>query len=209
MCVIHRMRGSLRYASKADGPEIATLLRPISTAPNQAAALERLAEFDTAWGTTYPMITRKREQARAAFVPFLAVGREIRSVICSTRAIESINARYRRAANASGHRPNEQVALKRICPATLALGPTGKGTVRWANRWNEALNAFDLKFDGRVSTARRRPERGPAITRPPTKPGLDNARPNQARPTVIVTLSPGCGGGPTTDCPAPSAGSGL
>jgi putative transposase len=154
-CIIHLIRGSLRYASKADWPEIAKLLRPIYTAPNEAAALERLAEFDTAWGTKYPMITRKWEQAWAEFVPFLAFDREIRSVICSTNAIESINARYRRAANASGHFPNEQAALKRIYLATLALDPTGKGKVRWANRWKEALNAFDLKFDGRVSAGRR------------------------------------------------------
>lgn len=154
-CIIHPIRGSLRYASKADWPEIAKLLRPIYTAPNETAALERLAEFDTAWGTKYPMITRKWEQAWAESVPFLAFDREIRSVICSTNAIESINARYRRAANASGHFPNEQAALKRIYLATLALDPTGKGKVRWANRWKEALNAFDLKFDGRVSAGRR------------------------------------------------------
>ena len=154
-CIIHLIRGSLRYASKADRPEIAKLLRPIYTAPNETAALERLAEFDTAWGTKYPMITRKWEQAWAEFVPFLAFDREIRSVICSTNAIESINARYRRAANASGHFPNEQAALKRIYLATVALDPGGKGKVRWANRWKEALNAFDLKFDGRVRAGRR------------------------------------------------------
>lgn len=154
-CIIHLIRGCLRYASKADWPEIAKGLRPIYTAVNEADALERLADFDTAWGTKYPMITRKFEQNWAEFVPFLAFDKEIRSVICSTNAIESINARYRRAANASGHFPNEQAALKRIYLATLALDPTGKGKVRWANRWKEALNAFDLKFDGRVSAGRR------------------------------------------------------
>jgi transposase-like protein len=81
------------------------------------------------------MITKQWESAWAHFVPFLSFDKEIRSVICSTNAIESINARYRRAANASGHFPNEQAALKRIYLATLALDPTGKGKVRWANRW--------------------------------------------------------------------------
>jgi putative transposase len=71
-----------------------------------------------------------REAAWAEFTPFLAFDREIRSVICSTNAIESIDARYRRAANASGHFPNEQAALKRIYLATLALDPSGKGKVR-------------------------------------------------------------------------------
>ena len=154
-CIIHLIRSSLRYASKADWPELAKALRPVYTAANEEAALLALAEFDAAWGTKYAMITRRWEQVWAEFVPFLAFDREIRSVICSTNAIESINARYRRAANASGHFPNEQAALKRIYLATLALDPTGKGKVRWANRWKEALNAFDMKFDGRVSAGRR------------------------------------------------------
>jgi len=154
-CIIHLIRSSLRYASKADWPQLAAALRPIYTAASEEAALLALAEFDAAWGKKYVMITRRWEQAWAEFVPFLAFDREIRSVICSTNAIESINARYRRAANASGHFPNEQAALKRIYLATLALDPSGKGKVRWANRWKEALNAFDIKFDGRVSAGRR------------------------------------------------------
>jgi transposase-like protein len=154
-CIIHLIRNCLRYASRADWPQVAKALRPIYTAVNEADALERLAEFDEAWGAKYPMITKRFEQSWAEFAPFLAFDREIRSVICSTNAIESINARYRRAANASGHFPNEQAALKRIYLATLALDPTGKGKVRWANRWKKALNAFDLTFDGRVSAGRR------------------------------------------------------
>ncbi len=154
-CIIHLIRSSLRYASKADWPVLAKALRPIYTAANEEAALLALAEFDAAWSKKYAMITKRWESAWSEFVPFLAFDREIRSVICSTNAIESINARYRRAANASGHFPNEQAALKRIYLATLALDPTGKGKVRWANRWKEALNAFDMKFDGRVSAGRR------------------------------------------------------
>lgn len=154
-CIIHLIRNCLRYASRADWPQVAKALRPIYTAVNEADALEHLAEFDEAWGAKYPMITKRFEQSWAEFTPFLAFDRELRSVICSTNAIESINARYRRAANASGHFPNEQAALKRIYLATLALDPTGKGKVRWANRWKKALNAFDLTFDGRVSAGRR------------------------------------------------------
>ena len=103
----------------------------------------------------YPAIVRLWERAWAEFTPFLAFDREIRSVICSTNAIESLNARYRKAANASGHFPNDTAALKRLYLATLALDPTGKGKVRWANRWKAALNAFDMTFDGRVSAGRR------------------------------------------------------
>ncbi|MFE4476932.1 transposase, partial [Kitasatospora sp. NPDC056789] len=69
-------------------------------------------------------------------------------------AIESLNSRYRRAASACGHFPNEQAALKRLYLATLALDPTGRGRQRWSNRWLGALNAFDIAFDGRLSAGR-------------------------------------------------------
>jgi len=75
---------------------------------------------------------------------------EIRRVICSTNAIESLNARYRRAIRARGHFPTEQAALKCLYLATRALDPTGRGRARWAIRWKPALNAFAITFEGRI-----------------------------------------------------------
>jgi putative transposase len=75
---------------------------------------------------------------------------EIRKVICSTNAIESINARYRRAVKARGHFPTEQAALKCLYLVTRSLDPTGKGRARWAIRWKPALNAFAIAFPGRI-----------------------------------------------------------
>ncbi len=71
--------------------------------------------------------------------------------IPGTNPIESLNARYRRAAQACGHFPNETAALKRLYLTTLALDPTGRGRQRWSNRWKSALNKFDLLFDGRLT----------------------------------------------------------
>lgn len=59
---------------------------------------------------------------------------EIRTVICSTNAIESLNARYRRAVKARGHFPNKQAALKCLYPVTRSLDPTGAGRTRWTMR---------------------------------------------------------------------------
>ena len=92
--------------------------------------------------------------AWAEFVPFLAFDTEIRKIVCSTNAIESLNARFRRAVNARGHFPTEQAALKILYLAVTSLDPTGKGRARWSNRWKAALNAFDIAFDGRISAAR-------------------------------------------------------
>lgn len=69
-------------------------------------------EFSTKWGRQYPAITRLWENAWSEFVPFLDYDVEIRRIICSTNAIESLNARYRRAVRARGHFPTEQAALK-------------------------------------------------------------------------------------------------
>lgn len=82
-------------------------------------------------------------------VPFLEYDVEIRRVICTTNAIESINARYRRAVRARGHFPNEQAALKCLYLVTRSLDPTGGGRARWVIRWKPALNAFAITFVGR------------------------------------------------------------
>ena len=82
---------------------------------------------------------------------------EIRRVICSTNAIESLNARYRRSVRARGHFPNEQAALKCLYMATRSLDPTGKGRARWTMRWKPALNAFAITFEGRITPSSNQP----------------------------------------------------
>jgi putative transposase len=73
--------------------------------------------------------------------------------IPGTNAIESLNARYRRAVRARGHFPNDQAALKCLYLVTRSLDPTGKGRARWATRWKPALNAFAITFEGRINPA--------------------------------------------------------
>jgi putative transposase len=152
-CVVHLLRNSFRYASRRDWPAIAKDLKPIYTAPSEAAALERLAEFAERWEARYPAIIGLWENAWAEFVPFLAFDAEIRTVIYTTNAIESINARIRKAVKARGHFPNEQAAIKCIYLAIMAIDPTGKGRQRWTNRWKPALNAFAIAFPGRLVKA--------------------------------------------------------
>jgi len=77
---------------------------------------------------------------------------EIRTVLCSTNAIESLNARYRRAVNAKGHFPTEQAAMKTLYLVTRSLDPKGLGQARWVTRWKPALNAFAITFEARMPT---------------------------------------------------------
>jgi len=90
------------------------------------------------------------------FIPFLDYDVEIRKVICSTNAIESLNARYRRAVRARGHFPNEQAAMKVLYLVTRSLDPKGTGQTRWTMRWKPALNAFAITFADRMPAAEDR-----------------------------------------------------
>ncbi|WP_433533476.1 IS256 family transposase [Micromonospora sp. CA-263727] len=152
-CVVHLLRNSFRYAARQDWDKIAKALRPVYTAPTEDAATERFLEFAEAWGRKYPAIVKLWENAWAEFVPFLAFDVEIRKVICSTNAIESVNARIRKAVRARGHFPNEQAALKCVYMALMSLDPTGAGRRRWTMRWKAPLNAFQIAFEGRLTPA--------------------------------------------------------
>jgi transposase-like protein len=154
-CVVHLLRASFRYAARQDWDKISKALKPVYTAPTQDVAEERFLEFGEAWGKKYPAIVRLWENAWAEFVPFLQFDTEIRRVVCTTNAIESVNARIRKAVRSRGHFPNEQAALKCVYMAIMSLDPTGRGRKRWSQRWKAALNAFEITFDGRLSAARR------------------------------------------------------
>jgi putative transposase len=149
-CVLHLIRNTFRYAARQYWEQMARDLRPVYTAPSEAGATERFTEFAEVWGPRYPAILALWRRAWPEFVPFLDYDVEIRRVICSTNAIESLNARYRRAVKARGHFPTEQAALKCLYLVTRSLDPTGKGRARWAIRWKPALNAFAITFAGRI-----------------------------------------------------------
>ncbi|RAJ46971.1 transposase-like protein [Kitasatospora sp. SolWspMP-SS2h] len=154
-CIVHLIRASFRYAARQDWDKISKALKPVYTAPTEDAALERFVEFTEAWGRKYPAIVRLWENAWPEFVPFLSFDAEVRRVICTTNAIESVNARIRKAVRSRGHFPNEQAALKCVYMAIMSLDPTGAGRKRWTTRWKAALNAFEIAFDGRLSIGRR------------------------------------------------------
>ena len=149
-CILHLIRNTFRYASRQDYDALARDLRPIYTAPNAEMAALRFEEFAATWGARYPAIIKLWRSAWEEFIPFLDYDVEIRKIICSTNAIESLNARYRRAVRARGHFPTDQAALKCLYLVTRSLDPTGRGKTRWALRWKPALNAFAITFEGRI-----------------------------------------------------------
>jgi putative transposase len=152
-CIIHLIRNTFRLASKRDWDAIKRDIKPIYTAVNAGAARAALEDLTEKWGARYAAIIRLWNNAWEEFVPFLDYDVEIRTVICSTNAIESLNARYRRAVKARGHFPTEQAALKCLYLVTRSLDPTGRGRARWTMRWKPALNAFAITFADRWPAA--------------------------------------------------------
>jgi transposase-like protein len=152
-CIVHLIRSTFRLASRRDWDAMRRDVKPIYTAVNAAAARAALDELAERWGQRYPAIIRLWENAWEEFIPFLDYDVEIRQVLCSTNAIESLNARYRRAVKARGHFPTEQAALKCLYLVTRSLDPTGTGRTRWAMRWKPALNAFAITFGDRFPAA--------------------------------------------------------
>jgi putative transposase len=149
-CLIHLQRNSFTYASKRDWPALSRDLKPVLTAVDAADAEARFLQFAETWEPKYPAIVKLWTQAWPEVIPYMAFDREIRYLLTSTNAVESLNARLRRAVKVSGHFPTELAALKRLYLAILSLDPTGKAPQRWSNRWKPVLNAFEMGFDGRL-----------------------------------------------------------
>lgn len=112
-CVVHLIRASMRFVAYGDRKAVAAMLRPVYTASNEQAALDALALFaDSDLGKKYPSTVATWERAWEKFTPFLAFGPEVRRVIYTTNAIESLNYQLRKIIKNRGHFPNDQAVVK-------------------------------------------------------------------------------------------------
>lgn len=152
-------------------------LKPIYTAPSPHTAALSLDELDEKWGKQHGAMIRLRRNTWEEFTPFLDYGVEIRKVLCSTNAIESINARYRRAVPARGNFPTEQAAMKCLYLVTRSLDPTGTGRARWTMRWPPVINAFAITFSDRWRAA---------------EPTNRTSRKHRSRGSVAFSVVPQC-----------------
>jgi transposase-like protein len=152
-CVVHMVRNSLRYASKAHWAQITREMRDIYTAPTVEAAEGHFAEFADQWRDTYPAMIRSWENSWAEFVPFLEFPPELRKIVYTTNAIESLNARFRRAVRHRGHFPNEQAALKVLYLVANEKRPGRQDLTGRINGWKPILNALTVHYGDRISAA--------------------------------------------------------
>jgi putative transposase len=150
-CVVHLVRNSLRYASRKYWAKISQELREIYTAPTVEAAQARFGEFAENWQALYPAMVRSWESAWEEFVPFLEFPVELRKIVYTTNAIESLNARFRRAVRHRGHFPNEQAAMKVLYLVATTRRANRENMTGRINNWKGALNALAIHYGDRLT----------------------------------------------------------
>jgi putative transposase len=154
-CVVHMVRNSLRYASKANWGQITRQMRAIYTAPTVEAAEVRFAEFADTWRETYPAMISSWENAWAEFVPFLEFPAALRKIVYTTNAIESLNARFRKAVRHRGHFPNEQAALKVLYLVATTRRRNRENMTGRTNGWKAILNELTVHYGDRITNINR------------------------------------------------------
>ena len=150
-CVVHMVRNSLRYASKRHWGPITRQMRAIYTAPTVEAAESHFADFTTEWQETYPAMIRSWENQWTEFVPFLEFPLELRKVVYTTNAIESLNARFRRAVRHRGHFPTEQAALKVLYLVAIKRHKNRANMTGHVAGWKGILNALTVHYGDRIA----------------------------------------------------------
>jgi transposase-like protein len=152
-CVVHLVRAGLKYAGRRHWAQISKQMRRIYTAPSVEAAETLFDAFAEEWGGAYPAMIRTWQNAWNDFVPFLEYPPELRKLIYTTNAIESLNARFRRATRQRGHFPNEQAALKVLYLVATRNRPNRQDLQGQVRNWRELLNILYIHYGDRIDAA--------------------------------------------------------
>ena len=150
-CIVHLLRHSLDFVSWKERKQLAAALRVIYTAASAEAAAAALEVFASGpWGQRFPTVVASWRRAWTHVIPFFAFPPEVRRVIYTTNALESVNARLRKILKTRGHFPTDEAATKLIWLALRNI------TASWgrkpANYWHLAMNQFAILYEDRFIT---------------------------------------------------------
>lgn len=149
-CIVHLTRNSLSYCSWKDRSAVAKQLKGIYGAETAQAAQERLSEFESGpWAKKYSMIAQSWRRNWEQVIPFYTYSPEIRTILYTTNAIESLNMQVRKVTKNRGHFPSDESATKLIYLALLNI------TKKWTkppNAWKDAIRQFAIQFGPRFYT---------------------------------------------------------
>jgi putative transposase len=148
-CIVHLLRHSLDFVSWKERKQLAAALRPIYTAASADAAATSLDAFAGGpWGQRFPTVVASWRRAWTHVIPFFAFPPEVRRVIYTTNALESVNARLRKILKTRGHFPTDEAATKLIW---LALRNITAAWGKAANYWHLAMNQFAILYEDRFT----------------------------------------------------------
>ena len=147
LCIVHLVRHSLKFVGWKERKTVAADLRKVYTAATADAAETRLAEFAAKWDDRFPMIAKSWRDNWARVVPFFAHPPEIRRVLYTTNAIESLNMSLRKVTKARSSFPNDEAVLKLLY---LALRNIASRWTKPVQNWTAALNQFAIIYGDRV-----------------------------------------------------------
>jgi len=149
-CIVHLLRNSLDFANWKERKPLAAALRPIYTATSADAALTVLDAFERGpWGVRFPTVVAAWRRAWTQVIPFFAFPPEVRRVIYTTNALESVHARLRKIIKTRGHFPSDEAATKLLW---LALRNITAAWARPAPTWKTAMNQFAILYADRFTT---------------------------------------------------------
>ena len=148
-CIVHLLRHSLDFVGWKDRKALAVALRPIYTAASAEAAGAALDAFEAGpWGTKFPTIVTSWRRAWTHVIPFFAFPPDVRRVIYTTNALESVHGQLRKIIKTRGHFPNDEAATKLIWLARRNI------TAKWARAptfWRTAMNQFAILYEDRFT----------------------------------------------------------
>jgi len=147
LCIVHLVRYSLNYVGWKLRKEVAADLRALYTAATALEAEQRLAEFEEKWDQAYPSIGHSWRRNWERIIPFFDYPPEIRKVIYTTNAIESVNMSLRKIIKNRGSFPSDEALLKLFYLALRNISAKWTMPIR---DWKAALNRFTIQFEERM-----------------------------------------------------------
>lgn len=146
-CIVHQVRNTLKYVADKDKKKFAADLKTIYQAPSEAVAHERMLEITEKWDTYYPNAMKSWSTNWDVISPIFKFSSDVRKVIYTTNAIESLNSTYRRLNRGRSVFPSDMALLKALYLATF------EATKKWSmpiRNWGKVYGELSIMFEGRL-----------------------------------------------------------
>jgi transposase-like protein len=148
LCIVHMVRNSLKFVPWKDYKSVSVDLKKIYQSMTEAQAKKELEKFSEKWDKKYPQISRSWQQNWPNIITLFSYPDDIRKVIYTTNAIESLNSVIRKAVNRRKLFPSDEAAFKLVY---LAIDAASKKWTMPIRHWKEALNRFCIEFDEQIT----------------------------------------------------------